>query len=99
MALPNPLHWSKNKYINDWRQSWWKFSEEQSVHAFWPQKELIHFGKILKVKTVDEKLRKYVSVWLRHVTRMKNNRMPKVMLNYRPNGRRGFGRSFKRLID
>ena len=28
-----------------------------------------------------------------------NNRMPKVMLNYRPNGRRRLGRLLKRLLD
>jgi hypothetical protein len=30
---------------------------------------------------------------LRHVKRMNNNRVPKMMLNYRSNGRRQFGRS------
>jgi hypothetical protein len=30
---------------------------------------------------------------------MKNNRMPKVMLNYRPNGRRQFARPLKRLLE
>jgi hypothetical protein len=28
-----------------------------------------------------------------------NNRMPKVMLNYRPNGPRKFGRPLKRLLE
>jgi hypothetical protein len=28
-----------------------------------------------------------------------NNRIPKVMLNYTPDGRRRLGRSLKRLID
>jgi len=39
----------------------------------------------LKVEAVDEKLRRYKSHWLRHVTRMNNIRVPKIMLNYRPN--------------
>jgi hypothetical protein len=38
----------------------------------------------LKVEPVDEKLRRYKSNWLHHVTR--GNRMPKIMLSYRPNG-------------
>ena len=42
----------------------------------------------LKVEPADEKLRRYKSSWLRHATRMNNSRMPKLMLNYRPNGRR-----------
>jgi hypothetical protein len=37
----------------------------------------------LKVEPVDETLRRYKSNWLQHVTRMNNNRMPKIMLNYR----------------
>jgi hypothetical protein len=37
----------------------------------------------VKVEPVDEKLRRYTSNWLRHVTRT-NNRMPKIRLNYRP---------------
>jgi len=30
---------------------------------------------------------------------MNNNRMPKIMLNYRPNGRRRLGRPLKRISD
>jgi len=49
----------------------------------------------LKVEPV-EKLRKYKSNWL-HVARV-NNRMPKIMLNYRPRGRRLIGRPLKTLV-
>ena len=42
----------------------------------------------LKVEPADEKIRRYKSSWLRRVTRMNNSRMPNIMLNYRPNGRR-----------
>jgi hypothetical protein len=42
----------------------------------------------LKVEPIDEKLRRYKSNWLRHVTRMNNNRVSKIMLNCKPNGRR-----------
>jgi len=41
----------------------------------------------------------YKSNWLRHVTGMNKKRMPKIMLNYRPNGRRRLGRPLKRLLD
>jgi hypothetical protein len=53
----------------------------------------------LKVEPVDEKLRRCKSNWLQHVTRLNNNRMPKIMLNYRPNGRRQLGRHLKRPLD
>ena len=38
----------------------------------------------LKVEPADEKLIRYKSHWQRHVTRMNNNSMPKIMLNCRP---------------
>jgi hypothetical protein len=53
----------------------------------------------LKVEPIDEKLRRYKSNWLRNVKRMKENRITKIMLNYRPNGRRRLGRPLKRLFD
>jgi hypothetical protein len=53
----------------------------------------------LKVEPVDEKIRRYKTNWLRHVTRMDSIRMAKIMLNCRLNGRRGLGRPFKRLLD
>jgi len=53
----------------------------------------------LKLETIKEKIRRYKSNLLRGVTRMNNNRMAKIMLNYRPNGRRRFGRPLKRLLD
>jgi hypothetical protein len=51
----------------------------------------------LKEEPVDQRLRKYKSNWLSHVTRI-NNKMPKIMLNYIPNGRGRLGRPLKRLL-
>jgi hypothetical protein len=39
-----------------------------------------------KEEPVDEKLRRYKSKRLLHITRMNNHRMSKIMLSYRPNG-------------
>jgi hypothetical protein len=44
----------------------------------------------LKVEPVNQKLRRYNSNLLRHITKIYNNRMPKLMLNCRPTGRRRF---------
>ena len=52
-----------------------------------------------KVEPVDKKLRRYKSNWLRHVTRINSSTMTKVLLNYRPNGRRRLERPLKRLFD
>jgi hypothetical protein len=53
----------------------------------------------LKVKPIGEKLRRYKSNWLRRVPRMNNKKMPKIILNCRPNRRRRLGRPLKRLLD
>ena len=52
----------------------------------------------MKIEPADENLRRYKSNCLRHVTRM-DNRMPKIVLKYRPNGRKRLGRPLKRLLD
>jgi hypothetical protein len=53
----------------------------------------------LKIEQFDEKLRRYKSNWLWHVTRINNNGMPKIILNYRPCGRRRLGRPIKSIAD
>ena len=53
----------------------------------------------MKVEPADKKLRRYKSNWLRHATRMNNNRMTKIVLNYRKSGRRRLGIPWKRLLD
>jgi len=39
----------------------------------------------LKVEPIDQTLKRCTSNWL-HVTKMNNNRIPKIMLIYEPNG-------------
>jgi hypothetical protein len=53
----------------------------------------------LKVEPVNEKLRRFKSNWLPHVTRMNSSGMLKMMVTYRPNGRRRLGKPLKRLLD
>ena len=52
----------------------------------------------MKIEPADERLGRYKSNFLQHVTRM-NNGMTKILLDYTPNGRRQLGRLFKRLSD
>jgi hypothetical protein len=42
----------------------------------------------MKVEPLDEKLRRNKSSWLRHATRMNKNRVTKITLNFRPNGKK-----------
>jgi len=52
-----------------------------------------------KVEPVDEKLRRYKLNWLQQVKRKNNSRIPKIMLNFRPNGQRRLGSPLKKLLD
>ena len=58
-----------------------------------------HLKRTVKVKSVDEKLRRYKSNCLRYLTKMNDSRMPEIMLYYRPNGRRRLGEPLKKLLD
>jgi hypothetical protein len=55
------------------------------------------FWEEFKVEAVDKKLRRYKSNWLRHAAVMNSNRITEIMLNCRPDGRRGLGSPMKRL--
>jgi hypothetical protein len=70
--------------------------QNSRAHHFLPQKERRVLGE-LKIEPVNNKLRIYKSSWLRHLTRMKNHRVPKIMLNYITNGRRRLGRLLKTI--
>jgi hypothetical protein len=56
----------------------------------------ITWGRNNEVEPAGEKLRRYKSNWLRHVTRKNNDRMPKMMLNYTPNGGKRFEETIRR---
>jgi hypothetical protein len=68
------------------------------VHPFQSQAGRRNFGTV-ESRTFDEKTERYKSNWLRQITRMNSNRMPKIILNSRPNGRRRLGNPLKRPLD
>jgi len=76
-----------------------KFSRRTSGCTRFDHKRNGKIWKELKVEPVGEKLGRYKSNWLRHITRMNSSRMTKIMLICRPNGRRRIGRPLKRLLD
>jgi hypothetical protein len=53
----------------------------------------------LKITPILDKLLEYKSNWIQHVNRMPRNRLPRVMKDYSPTGRRNHGRPLKRLLD
>ena len=76
-----------------------KFIKSTARYILFDRKRNEDILEQLKVEPADEKLSRFKSHWLRHVTRMHNNIMSEVMLNYRPNGRIRLGRPLKRLFD
>jgi len=62
-----------------------KFFRRIAKNTFYDQKRNENIFEEVRVEPVNEKLRTYKSNWLRQATRIKNNRMPKIMWNFRPN--------------
>lgn len=50
----------------------------------------------LEIFNVNDKIEEYRHNWRQHITRMKEERIPKIILNYHPRGRRDVGRPKKR---
>jgi hypothetical protein len=78
-----PLRHKDKKAIDINRDE--SFQRSSPVHPFYHNRneEIL---EELKVEPVDKNLRRYKSNWLRHVPRKNNSRMPKIILNCRPNG-------------
>jgi len=55
--------------------------------------------KDLKVTPILYILLEYKRNWIQHVHRMPRNRLPRVMKQSSPTGRRNHGRPLKRLLD
>jgi len=55
--------------------------------------------KELKITPILDKLQEYKRLWIHHVNRMPRNRLPRVMKQYSPTGRRNHGRPLKILLD
>jgi hypothetical protein len=55
--------------------------------------------KELKITPILDKLREYKINWIQRVNRMPRNRLPRVMKQYSPTGRRNHGRPLKIFLD
>jgi hypothetical protein len=59
----------------------------------------ITITKELKITPILDKLLEYKRKWIQLVNRMPRNRLPRVMKDYFPTGRRNYDRPSKRLLD
>jgi hypothetical protein len=48
---------------------------------------------------INDKLAQYKVNWREHIQRMDDNRLPKKILNYKPEGRRNIGKPLTRWED
>jgi hypothetical protein len=55
--------------------------------------------KDLNITPVLDKMQSYKRNWIQHVKRMRRSRLPRILKNYTPKGRRNQGRPLKRLLD
>ena len=53
----------------------------------------------LGIFNISDKLTQYKINWREHIQRMDDNRLPKKLLNYKPEGRRNIGRPLTRWED
>ncbi|KAJ4438742.1 hypothetical protein ANN_14693 [Periplaneta americana] len=53
----------------------------------------------LQLESVINHVKHYQNNWINHLHRMRRDRIPKVMLHYRPNGKMSLGRPKKRWIE
>ena len=106
VVLPPFGFWTDSPFSFIWKQKRIKIWYE-SIFIFRRTARYAHFYhkrneeilEELKVETTDENLRRYKSNRLRHLIRMNNNRIPKIMLGYRPNGRRRLRRHLRKLFE
>ena len=91
--------WPSGKRIkNDWHQSRINFSQDPLGTPFFDHRKNQDILWELKAEPVDDKLRRYVSNWLRHVTGMDSSRVGRIVLSCRANGRRWLGRALERML-
>jgi hypothetical protein len=102
------MHWLSPVFYKEAKEKWikklltsveMKYFRRTEGHTLYDHKRNEYILEEMKVGPVDEKTSRYKSHWLRYVTGLNNNRMPKIMLNCGTNGRRGLGRPLKRLLD
>jgi hypothetical protein len=70
-----------------------KYMRRTARYTWTDSKTNTQTAKELKITPILDKLLEYKRNWIQHVNRMPRNRLPRVMKQYCPNGRRNHGRS------
>ena len=75
-----------------------KYMKRTAGYTWTDHKPNTQITKELKITPISDKLQEYKRNWIQHVNRMPHNRLPRVMKQYFPTGRRNHGRPLKRLL-
>jgi len=70
-----------------------KYMRRTAGYTWTDHKTNTQIAKELKITPILDKLQEYKRNWIHHVNRMPRSRLPKVMKQYSPTGRRNHGRS------
>jgi hypothetical protein len=76
-----------------------KYIRRTAGYIWTDYKTNAQIAKELKITPILDKLLEYKRNLVQHVNRMARNRLPRVMKQYSPTGRRKHGRPSKRLLD
>jgi hypothetical protein len=76
-----------------------KHMRRTAGHTWIYHKTNTEVAKELNITPVLDKIQSYMRYWMQYVNRMPRNRVPRLLKNYTPKGRRNQGRSKKRLLD
>jgi len=76
-----------------------KYMRRRAGYTWTDYKTNTQIAKEIKITPILDKLQEYKRNWIHHVNRMPRSRLPRVMKQYSPTGRRNNGRPLKRLLD
>jgi hypothetical protein len=76
-----------------------KYMRRRAGYTWTDYKTNSQIAKELEITPVLDKLLEYKRNWTQHVNRMPRDRLPRIMKQYSPTGRRNRGRPLKRLLD
>ena len=76
-----------------------KYMRRTAGYTWTDHKTNTQIAKELKISQILDKLQEYKRNWIHRVSRMPRNRLPMVMKQFSPIGRRNHGRPLKRLLD
>jgi hypothetical protein len=104
MAVPMLTYASENWTINrsdkkKIESAEMKFLRSVAGYTLLDQKRSTDIRSELKIFNLTERIQKQKENWHEHILRMTTDRLPKVLLNYKPRGYRNIGRSIARWED